>query len=886
MALLNGVHLGPYVILAPIGAGGMGEVYRARDTKLDRDVAIKVLTDLFASDPERLSRFEREAKAVAALSHPNILAIHDFGTHQGTAYAVMELLEGQTLRERLGEGALAPKRCLAIGAQIASGLAAAHDKHIVHRDLKPENVFLGADGSVKILDFGLARQITASAGDAPDSPTRIRDTNPGTVMGTVGYMSPEQVKGQSADHRSDIFAFGCVLFEMATGRRSFHRETAAETMTAILREDPLEILGEQAGLPAAIEPIVRHCLEKRPEERFQSARDLGFALQSLSGGSTSSGPVAPVTVATRQPARRWIPVAAAAIVAAGAFAAGRVWPAGSTGAPAPSIMGFQQVTDTPGVESMPSLSPDGKTIAYVSAAAGQDDIYLQRIGSRSGQRLTTGPPAANAQPAFSPDGEHIAFRSSRDGGGIFLMTASGESVTRATDFGYSPSWSPDSKMLVIAASGFQQPTDRGSSAPGLWVIDLETHQKREVTDVVGLQPAWSPHGQRIAYWSLRGTGGQRDLWTVAADGSDGKNGGVAVTDDAPLDWSPAWSPDGRYLYFSSNRGGTMNLWRIAIDEASGRVTGEPEPVMTPSTYAGYPSFSRDGSRMAYASLDWRSTLFRVAFDAARGALAGSPIPVLKSTRPIRDHEVSPDGEWVAFNETAPQEDLFVARLDGREYRRLTDDAFRDRGPVWAPDGRRIVFYSDRGGGYELWAIRPDGLGLEPLTHDLGKVNFAVFSPDGSRIAFSGVGLVGWFIQNAASPGKDVQSEPAPSGTDTFWPFSWSADGARIAGHLVQKDGSSAGLAVYTVATRQFARVPGPHDDPWLMMSWLRDGRRLIVRNSDGIALVNADTGERKMLVSVRGYMIGRSVGVSRDDKWITYTETGTEGDVWLATFKK
>ena len=204
MALLNGVHLGPYVILAPIGAGGMGEVYRARDTKLDRDVAIKVLTDLFASDPERLSRFEREAKAVAALSHPNILAIHDFGTHQGTAYAVMELLEGQTLRERLGEGALAPKRCLAIGAQIASGLAAAHDKHIVHRDPKPENVFLGADGSVKILDFGLARQIAASAGDAPDSPTRIRDTDPGTVMGTVGYMSPEQVKKARGrlDHRS------------------------------------------------------------------------------------------------------------------------------------------------------------------------------------------------------------------------------------------------------------------------------------------------------------------------------------------------------------------------------------------------------------------------------------------------------------------------------------------------------------------------------------------------------------------------------------------------------------------------------------------------------------------------------------------------------------
>jgi Tol biopolymer transport system component len=888
MALLNGARLGTYVIVAPIGAGGMGEVYRARDTKLDRDVAIKVLPDLFATDPERLARFEREAKAVAALSHPNILAIHDFGADGGTAYAVMELLEGETLRERLAEGAMPPKKCLAIGAQIASGLAAAHDKHIVHRDLKPENVFLGVDGRVKILDFGLARQIAAPAGEASDSPTRIRDTDPGTVMGTVGYMSPEQVKAQPTDHRSDIFAFGCLLFEMATGRRAFHRETAAETMTAILREDPVEATRDQGALPVALDPIVRHCLEKRPDERFQSARDLGFALQSLSGGSTASGPAVPVAPTAPRSARRWLPVAAAAIVAAGAFAAGRVWPAGSSGSPGSAIVGFQQVTDVPGVESMPTLSPDGKTIAYVSSAAGEDDIYLQRIGSRSAQRLTTGSSSANIQPAFSPDGEHIAFRSSRDGGGIFLMTVSGESVTRVTDFGYSPSWSPDGTAIVVAAGGFEQPMDRGSSALGLWVVDLRARQKREVTDVVAMQPAWSPHGQRIAYWALRGTSGQRDLWTVAADGSDGKNGGVGVTDDAPLDWSPTWSPDGRYLYFSSTRGGTMNLWRIAIDEASGRVEGAPEPVMTPSTYAGYPSFSRDGLRLAYASLDWRSTLFRVGFDAARGALAGSPIPVLKSTRPIRDHEVSPDGEWVAFNETAPQEDLFVARLDGREYRRLTDDAFRDRGPTWAPDGRRIVFYSDRGGGYELWTIRPDGSGLEALTHKVGQANFSVFSPDGSRIAFSGVGMGAWFIINAESPATDLKSEPAPSETEAFWPLSWSADDARIAGHLLKKDGSSAGLAVYTLATRRFARVPvpGPSSDTWLMMSWLHDGRRLIVRGGDGIALVNADTGERKVLVSVRGYAIGRSVGVSHDDKWITYTETGTEGDIWLATLKK
>src|SRR5229473_5204323 len=289
MTLSAGTRLGPYEILSPLGAGGMGKVYRARDKKLDRDVAIKVLPESVAADAGTLARFEREAKAVAALSHPNILAIFDFGTHEGIAYAVMELLEGETLLGKLGAGPIPQKQAVDYALQIARGLSAAHEKGIVHRDLKPDNLFVSKDAHLKILDFGLAKRIEAIApGEETSAPTSSGHTQPGTVMGTVGYMSPEQVRGQAVDHRSDIFSFGAILYEMLCGLRAFHGESAADTMSAILKEDPPDLSDTNQNISPALERLVNHCLEKNPEERFHSARDLGFALEALSGSSATS----------------------------------------------------------------------------------------------------------------------------------------------------------------------------------------------------------------------------------------------------------------------------------------------------------------------------------------------------------------------------------------------------------------------------------------------------------------------------------------------------------------------------------------------------------------------------------------------------------------------
>ena len=511
-----GDNLGPYRVLDKLGEGGMGEVYRARDTRLNRDVAIKVLPTHLAADEMSRARFEREAHAIAALSHPNILAIHDVGQDNGVVFAVTELLEGETLRERLEREPLPLRKIVQIGADIALGLAAAHDKGVVHRDVKPDNVFLTPDGHVKILDFGLAKALAPEAAGAAagsmNTRTVLRRTEVGTVMGTVGYMSPEQVKGQDADHRSDIFSLGCVLYEMATGRRAFERETAAETMTAILREEAPDASIETRGMPAALDQLIRQCLEKRREERFQSARDLAFALRALSGTTHASGSSA-VVVSTRRPYA--IAAVVVALVAAAAFLAYRFIPRSSAPSRSSQLATFAQITDRPGIETNPTLSPDGKTVVYVGNTGGDSALFLQRVGTRSAVRLSGAAPAADSEPALSPDGERIALRSERDGGGIFLMSVSGESVTRLTDFGFSPTWSPDGNHIAVSATAFAfSPSDVQSFPGALTVVNVQSGQRR-VAAKSGMQPAWSPSGSRIALldaaqrWTARPLDGRR-----------------------------------------------------------------------------------------------------------------------------------------------------------------------------------------------------------------------------------------------------------------------------------------------------------------------------------------------------------------------------------------
>jgi len=439
----------------------------------------------------------------------------------------------------------------------------------------------------------------------------------------------------------------------------------------------------------------------------------------------------------------------------------------------------------------------------------------------------------------------------------------------------------------VSPGAFLTPTDVSSTALGLTIVDVKTAQAHAIAAPIRIiQPAWSPSGARIAFWTVKSNRGQRDIRTIAADGSDAATMGVAVTDDPAVDWNPIWSPDGKYLYFASTRGGTMSLWRVPIDERSGHVLGEPEPIYTPSTWSGYMSFSGDGSRLVFSALDYRSAVLRSPFDPVREAITGPPVQILKSNQPIRDHELSPDGKWLAFTTLGVQEDLFVASVDGTDYRRLTDDMYRDRGVSWSPDGSRIAFYSDRSGSYELWSIRSDGSALHPMTTNTGNPGFPVWSPRGDRLAF---GYSSWHLidpSKTSSPAPPGEPSPGVPEGKRFMPGSWSA-GDRIAGIVSADNAITLDVAVYDLATHRVKLVPGDlaRSPRWIFPAWLADARHLLVRRSEGIAIVDADSGAGRLLIPIGGLNVGHSLGVSRDNRWISYTETAAEGDIWLATFR-
>jgi eukaryotic-like serine/threonine-protein kinase len=388
MALTSGTKLGPYEIQASIGAGGMGEVYRAHDARLDRTVAIKVLPASFSADRDRLQRFAQEARAAAALNHPNILSIFDIGDQQGAPYVVSELLEGETLRDRLRSGPISSRKTIDYAVQVARGLSAAHEKGIVHRDLKPENLFLTNDGRMKILDFGLAKltRPETESGSA-DAPTMHAATEPGLVMGTVGYMSPEQVRGKAADQRSDIFAFGAILYEMVSGKRVFHGETAADTMSAILKEEVPELSETARNVPPGLDRIVRHCLEKSPTQRFHSAGDMAFDLEALTEISATgkSGAQAAAAQATHSESRRKLAWAAALIALAAAMAGLGWWLGRGSGTASPAE--YQQITFRTGFMGNARFTPDGSVVYSATWDGGENQLYLARLDESGSREL-------------------------------------------------------------------------------------------------------------------------------------------------------------------------------------------------------------------------------------------------------------------------------------------------------------------------------------------------------------------------------------------------------------------------------------------------------------------------------------------------------------------
>jgi Tol biopolymer transport system component len=851
----------------------MGEVYRARDPRINREVAIKLLPSGWATDAERLRRFEQESRAAGSINHPNLVTIFDTGTDNGAPYLVMELLDGGTLRDRMDEG-IPQRKAIEYAIQIANGLAAAHEKGIIHRDLKPENIFITRDGRVKILDFGLAKMPIRS--DPTQSATVARATSPGTVVGTSGYMSPEQVRGDNVDHRTDIFAFGAILYEMLSGRRAFEGKSAADTMSAILREDPPDFAPD-ARLSPALQHVVRHCLEKNREERFQSARDLAFDLTTISG---TSGPLPTGEGGAKRRVRGLFPALAAIALVVTAIIAYRLGT--RRAAPGTPKLSFHvsQLTFQSGVESFPNIAPDGKTFIYTSGKAGNLDIYLQRVDGRNAINLTKDSAVDDSEGAFSPDGSLIVFRSERNGGGIFVMGATGESVRRITDFGFNPSWSPDGKSIVCGTENINFSPQARSVNSELWIVDLASGAKRLLTkELRGAQPVFSPHGHRVAFWGLKDNA-TRDIYTIDANTPGAKP--KAVTDEPAIDWNPVWSHDGRFLYFGSDRGGAMSLWRVPIDEKSGDVRGDPEPLPLPARFAGHFSISQDDRRIVYSALETASAIRRAALGDVRGTdlLSGSVL--------IQSFDISPDGQSIAFSNSGMQEDLYVTRIDGSDLRQITNDTPRDRAPSWTPDGKHLLFYSNRvATGYEIYRINVDGSGMTQLTDRIAEsLWFPRMSPDGTKMI--AVGFEDSFVipvgNGVARSGEKFPLPPVPD--RRFIPVSWSADSRSIAGVLarVSDREPDGGIYNYDLQSKSYTRIR----DSGQRARWLADGRTMVIQ--DGGALFVTDVPTKK----IREYPFPLHAAIVSkwadpfwtDGKTACWVEQLNEADVWMVEIEK
>ena len=762
-----------YEILEKLGEGGMGVVYKARDVNLERPVAIKVLAAEAVANPDRKRRFVQEARAASALNHPNIITIHEIAQADGIDFMVMEFVRGRTLAQMTRGKRLRAAETLKNAVQIAGALAKAHGEGIVHRDLKPTNVMVTDDGLVKVLDFGLAKLMEPAERGETDA-TATDDaphTEHGTVLGTAPYMSPEQAEGKRIDARTDIFAFGAVLYEMVAGVRAFRGESRIATLSEILHREPKPLRELAPEVSPELERVIARCLRKDLERRFQNMSDLRVALQELQEESASGA--MPAGAAARPATRRrlWAGAAAGIVVAAVATA---LWFWGPWRAGEP-MSKATPLTTYPGSEWFPSLSPDGSQVAFCWNGEKQDnyDIYVKLIGAGTQLRLTS-TPAFEFGGAWSPDGRWIAFMrwspESLAKAGVFLISPLGGRERKVGECVWpAMAWSPGSKWLAV--------TDADSLAgpSRLFLISMETGAKRPLTTpperwMMDFEPAFSPDGRRLVFARRMSAGGDLYAVSLAADGAP-QGEPVRLTSDASSS-APVFTPDGREIVFASSREGSPALWRM---EVSGSSAGKPQRVAVAGE-AWFPVISRQAPhRLAYSRGDFDYNIWR-----AETAGGKPPVVFISSTRIEGGARFSPDGRRIAFvsdrsgkkgiwlcdadgsntvqltafdgpplgslhwspdgqqiaAEARPRGhgDIYLVGAGGGPPRPLVADPSDDVQPTWSRDGKWVYFGSDRGGRTQIWKVPAGGGAAVQVTRNGGFA--AVESPDGKYLYYT------------------------------------------------------------------------------------------------------------------------------------------------------
>jgi eukaryotic-like serine/threonine-protein kinase len=791
MPLASGQRLGPYEIVAALGAGGMGEVYRARDSRLGREVALKVLPSGFATDADRLRRFEQEARAAGALNHPNVLAVYDLGTHEGAPYMVTELLEGETLREQLQGSPLPVRKAIGYAVQIAHGLAAAHESGIVHRDLKPDNLFVTRDGRVKVLDFGLAKlssgpALVESETRTAGSPPVVAMTSPGTVMGTVGYMSPEQVRGLAADARSDIFSFGAILYEMLSGRRAFRGSSAVETMNAILKEDPPDLVATNHTLAPALERIVRHCLEKAPEQRFQSARDVAFGLETVSETSGAR----PVGTAPLGRARRLGLAALGLLVLANAsFWAGTLRHASSD----PPT--YRRLTFRRGNIRSARFAPDGQTIVYSASIDGRPlETYTTRTDSPESRAM--GLPRTRILDISAAGEMALSLDKTFLSGTLARMPLSGGAPREILEGVMEADWSPDGKELAVVRY-------QGSQSR------LEYPISKVVYDGPGYvsHARVSPKGDAVAFIDHPVVGDTAGGVAIV-DGGGRKKTLTSGWADA---WGLAWAEDGRELWFTAGQEQSERALHAVTLDGQVRIAARIPGSLT------LLDASRDG-RLLVARMDYREEI--------RGRIRGEPAERdLSWLDASIGTALSGDGKMLLFQEGGQAGGrsyaTYVRKTDGSPAVRLGEGASL----ALSPDGRwALTMTVDP----PSLVLLPTGAG-EPRTlgrPGLAYVAFAAgFSPDGKRVYFTAHEKESPLRTYAQAIDGGEPQAIGPEGKPAGAP---SPDGR----HLVAADSLTSRLLLLPLEGGALVDLRGsePGDLP---IRWSPDGRFLYVRERGG-----------------------------------------------------
>jgi len=828
MSLAAGTRLGPYEVLGLIGAGGMGEVYKARDTRLDRSVAIKILPANLSADADRRARFEREAKTIAGLAHPHICTLHDVGEHAGSMFLVMEHLEGESLAERLRKGPLPVHQALEMGAQIAEALSVAHRAGIVHRDLKPGNVMLTKTG-VKVLDFGLAKGLPARAhGDESLGQATTESSDPltatGTILGTLPYMAPEQVEGREVDWRADIFAFGTILYEMATGRRAFAGDSQASVIAAILDRDPPPITDDQPLAPPGLERLVRKCLAKDADVRWQSASDLADELRWLSSSSGATG-----VATTKQPARQyqsrrgWPWWAAAAVMMIAATAA--LWYGSrSPQAPGPAEVTHRQVTFAGNVLNA-ALSPDGHTVAY---ATGEEERAIQLLvrDVRGGQPLELWRGDSLWDLKWLSDGSHLVI-GGRPSGRLetWLVPRLGGAARRLDTGGGFVTMSPDGSHVATASAGSQ----------GFSVVPIGGGARRTVAlagfrALYGLD--WNASTNRLVIPTATDDG-ESVVWTVGPDGQELRR---MYADKGALR-AVCWSPGGDALYLFTGQ----KLVRLPLTDA---LPSTPETLLSGLPMSGRRcSVSADGRHLLHV----RTSAYSNVWLLDLGLRTPRATPLTFGTSGYNTPGLSPDGQWVLVSGGPGGDVMKIPRAGGEPI-----PLVKGTSAVWSPDGRRLAFVSDRGGARRVWVSDADGRGALEIMDAIVTNPLVTWLPDG-RLAWQTADArnykirdletgkdellmkeppVGWVFNPRFSPRGDrvavYRNRPGERGLWTLswpgrqerllapgmiYPDGWSPDGEWIYGH----ERESATIVKVSVRTGTVEQV-GTFPVGWLGMN--------------------------------------------------------------------